>query len=224
MFDNIRAVFIDLDGTLLDTIADLAAAANRVRADFGLAALSEARLAGFVGKGADVLVHRAMTDSPDGQLDNPRFTAARAAFDTHYTTENGRWARPYPGVMAGLERMRAAGLTLACITNKPQSFTEPLLQAQALAGYFELTLGGDALPAKKPDPLPLTHAAAHFGLPASQCVMIGDSVNDAQAARAAGMPVLLVPYGYNGGRDVRTIDSDGIVGTLNEAADLIIRS
>lgn len=224
IINDIQAVFIDLDGTLLDTIADLAAAANLVRADFGLAALPEARLSSFVGKGADVLVHRAMTDSPDGELDTARFREARASFDTHYTAENGRWAKPYPGVIAGLDRMKAAGLFLACLTNKPQAFTDPLLVAQDLARYFALTLGGDALPKKKPDPLPLTHAARHFGLPVSRCLMIGDSVNDAQAARAAGMPVLLVPYGYNEGRDVATIDSDGIVDTLDQAADLIIRS
>ncbi|MFK7964144.1 MAG: phosphoglycolate phosphatase [Burkholderiaceae bacterium] len=222
--ENIKAVFIDLDGTLLDTIADLAAAANRVRADFDLAALPREQLEGFVGKGADVLVHRSMTGSLDGQLDTERFHAARASFDKHYTRENGRSAKPYPGVLAGLEKMKAAGLSLACLTNKPQSFTDPLLDAQGLAEFFALTLGGDALPRKKPDPLPLTHAAVHFGLAPAQCVMVGDSVNDAQAARAAGMPVLLVPYGYNEGRDVATIDSDGIVGSLDKAADLIIRS
>ena len=222
--ENIKAVFIDLDGTLLDTIADLAAAANGVRADFGLAPLPQDQLASFVGKGADVLVHRSMTGSIDGQLDTERFRLARASFDKHYISENGRSAKPYPGVLAGLEKLKAAGLCLACLTNKPQAFTDPLLSAQGLADFFALTLGGDALPRKKPDPLPLTHAAAYFGLAPAQCVMVGDSVNDAQAARAAEMPVLLVPYGYNEGRDVATIDSDGIVGSLDQAADLIIRS
>lgn len=218
---QIEAVLIDLDGTLLDTIADLASAANLMRNEFSLPDLPTTRVASFVGKGADVLVHRAMTDSPDGRLADREFAAARDAFGRHYTVENGRSATPYPGVIEGLDAMRSAGLRLACVTNKPQAFTDPLLARQQLDGYFDLVLGGDALARKKPDPMPLLHIASEFGLPPDRCLMIGDSVNDAQAARAAGMPVLIVPYGYNEGHDVAQLDSDGIVSSLAQAASLV---
>lgn len=218
---QIKAVLIDLDGTLLDTIADLACAANLMRHEFSLPDLPTERIATFVGKGADVLVHRAMTDSSDGRLADGKFGAARAAFERHYTQENGRSAKPYPGVVEGLQAMRSAGLQLACVTNKPQGFTDPLLERQQLDGFFDLVLGGDALPRKKPDPMPLLHIAQEFGVPADRCLMIGDSINDAQAARAAGMPVLLVPYGYNEGHDVARLDSDGIVTSLAQAASLV---
>ncbi len=218
---NVKAVLIDLDGTLLDTIADLASAANLVRTEFSLPELPLERIASFVGKGADVLVHRAMTDSADGQLAETEFAVARATFDRHYTRENGRSAKPYAGVLAGLTAMKSAGLRLACVTNKPQVFTDPLLKRQEMDGFFELVVGGDALPRKKPDPLPLLHIAERFGLLPAECLMIGDSINDAQAARAAKMPVLLVPYGYNEGHDVAQLDSDGIVSSLEQAAALV---
>lgn len=221
-FIGIKAVLIDLDGTLLDTIADLAAAANLMRNEFELDNLPLERIASFVGKGADVLVHRAMTDSPDGQLKAAEFGPARISFDRHYSAENGRSAQPYPGVLAGLEKLHSAGLRLACVTNKPQAFTDPLLLRQQMSVFFELVLGGDALAEKKPHPMPLLHVAEQFDLLPSQCLMIGDSGNDAQAARAAGMPVLLVPYGYNEGQDVAQMDSDGIVLSLEQAAATVI--
>ena len=220
----IKAVLFDLDGTLLDTIADLAAAANLMRNELGLADLPLARISSFVGKGADVLVHRTMTDDADGRLEAAAFKTARASFDRHYTEQNGLTAQPYPGVLEGLEKLRAAGVPMACVTNKPQAFTDPLLGRQGLSRYFEHVLGGDALARKKPDPMPLLHLAGLFGLAPAHCLMVGDSVNDAQAARAAGMPVLLVPYGYNEGLDVAGIDSDGIVSSLEQAALMVCSS
>ncbi|MEZ5738516.1 MAG: phosphoglycolate phosphatase [Burkholderiaceae bacterium] len=220
-FHNIAALLIDLDGTLLDTVADLAAAANGVRADAGLPPLPQARIATFVGKGADVLIHRALTDSADGQAPEALFAAGRRSFDAHYLRENGRSARPYDGVREGLDAFRARGLRLACVTNKPQRFADDLLARQQLADRFEIVIGGDALPLRKPDPLPLVHVAERFGLPVQRCLMLGDSGNDALAARAAGMPVLLVPYGYNEGHDVAAIDCDGIVESLLNVADLL---
>lgn len=217
----IRAVLFDLDGTLLDTVADLAAAVNLMRADFGLQPLPEATIAGFVGKGADVLVHRAMTGVMDGRLEAGRFTPARAAFQARYLQQNGVAAVVYPGVLDGLEALHRAGFPMACVTNKPQVFTDPLLERHGLQGYFRHVLGGDALPRKKPDPLPLLHLAGLLGLEPGQCLMVGDSLNDAQAARAAQMPVVLVPYGYNEGRDVATIDSDGIVSTVQQIAGML---
>jgi phosphoglycolate phosphatase len=213
-----RAVVIDLDGTLLDTAADLAAAVNRMLVDLGRPALPEATVAAYVGKGAEVLVHRALGGGLDARVDASLFARGHTAFLRHYELENGRHARPYRGVHEGLAAMRAMGLRLACVTNKPQAFADPLLERCGMREAFELILGGDALPAKKPDPLPMLHAAGVLGAEPAEVVAIGDSVNDALAARAAGMAVLAVPYGYNEGRDVATLDVDGIVDSLLDAA------
>ncbi|HWS74556.1 MAG TPA: phosphoglycolate phosphatase [Quisquiliibacterium sp.] len=215
------AVIIDLDGTLLDTAADLAAAVNAMLVQLGHSPLPVARVAEHVGKGAEVLVHRALTDSPEGRVPAERFEPAHRAFLEHYRRENGRNARVYPGVVEGLEAMRAMGLRLAVVTNKPSAFTGPLLEQCGLARFFDLVVSGDSLPRKKPDPLPMRHVCETFGLPPSQVVAIGDSMNDAIAARAAGLPVFVVPYGYNEGRDVRSLEADAIVSTLLEAAELI---
>lgn len=215
------AVIIDLDGTMLDTVADLAAAANHMRADLDLPPLPEAQVASYVGKGAEVLVHRALTESLDGRVGADRLAPALDAFLRHYAVENGRSARVYPGVREGLEVMRAMGLRLACVTNKPHAFTEPLLERTRLAEAFSLVVSGDTLARKKPDPLPMLHVAATFGLAPSRVLAIGDSLNDVQAARAAGMPVVSVPYGYNEGRDVQLLDVDAIVDSLLEAARLV---
>jgi phosphoglycolate phosphatase len=213
-----RAVVIDLDGTLLDTVADLAAAVNAMLLELGRAPLPEATVAACVGKGAEVLVHRVLGGGLDARVDAALFTRGHLAFLRHYAVENGRQARAYDGVRDGLDAMRAMGLRLACVTNKPQAFADPLLVRCGLREAFELVLGGDALPAKKPDPLPMLHAARALGAAPAEVVAIGDSVNDALAARAAGMAVLAVPYGYNEGRDVSTLDVDGIVASLLEAA------
>jgi len=220
-FANIQAVIIDLDGTLLDTAADLAAAANAVRVDAGLPELPAQRIVEFVGRGADVLIHRTLTDDPDGQASAEQFASARASFDVHYQRENGLWAKPFAGVMAGLRGIQSLGLPMICVTNKPQRFAEPLLEQHGMTEFFALTLGGDALPRKKPDPLPLTHAARFLSLSPAQCLMVGDSGNDAVAARAAGVPVLILPYGYNEGRPVQALDCDGIVDSIEEIAGFL---
>ena len=216
-----RAVVIDLDGTLLDTAADLAAAINRMLVELGREPLPRSTVATYVGKGAEVLVHRALGGGLDARVDAATHARGHDAFLRHYADENGRHARAYEGVADGLSAMRGKGLRLACVTNKPQAFAEPLLERCGLAGHFELVVGGDRLPARKPDPMPMLHAARVLGAAPAEVVAIGDSVNDALAARAAGMAVLAVPYGYNEGHDVRTLDVDGIVGSLREAADLI---
>lgn len=215
------AVILDLDGTLLDTIDDLAAAVNAMLVDSGQPVLPRERVSHYVGKGAQVLVHRALTDSFDGRADPARFAPAYQAFLAHYARENGRQARLYPGVREGLEAMRDKGMRLAIVTNKPSAFTAPLLARCGLAGFFDLVISGDTLARKKPDPLPMVHVCEAFGLPPAAVVAIGDSMNDAIAARAAGMPVLAVPYGYNEGVDVRALDVDAIVASLLEAAHLI---
>lgn len=209
-----QGAILDLDGTLLDTVADLAAGTNAMLAEFGRDPLPLDTVRAYVGKGAQVLVHRALTGSLDGQVDEALARRGFESFLRHYAIENGRHARIYPGVVEGLALMRARGLRLACVTNKHQAFAEPLLAATGLADWFELIVGGDLLPRRKPDPLPMLHVCEHFGLAPSRMLAIGDSVNDAAAARAAGMPVLVVPYGYNEGRPADTIDADGVIGSI----------
>lgn len=216
-----RAVLIDLDGTLLDTIDDLAAAANAMLVELGVGARPVADVRRFVGKGAESLVQRALTGSLDAPIDASRLAQALPVFRRHYARENGVSARCYPGVVAGLTAMRAMGLELACVTNKPIAFTLPLLERTGLARWFDIVIGGDSLPRKKPDPAQLLHVCDGFGIAASEAVMIGDSMNDALAARAAGMPVFVLPYGYNEGRDVAELDADAVIESLEHAATLI---
>lgn len=214
-------VIIDLDGTLLDTVADLAAATNSMLLDFDQAQVPLERVASYVGKGSEVLVHRALSGSLDGRVEPALAARALASFYRHYERENGRQAQVYPGIHEGLAMMRERGLRLACVTNKPQRFADSLLAATGLAAAFELVLGGDALPRRKPNPMPLLHVCERFAIAPERMVAIGDSVNDALAARAAGMPVLIVPYGYNEGRPAESIDADGVVASLAAAAELI---
>lgn len=216
-----RAVIIDLDGTLLDTVADLAAAVDAMLGELGRPAIGEAAVRDYVGRGARMLVRRALSGSLDGGADDVETDRAMAIFERHYARENGRSAALYPQVVEGLQAMRAKGLRLACVTNKPQRWAEHLLARTGLAPCFELTVGGDVLHTRKPDPAPLLHVGERFGLQPSEIVVVGDSTNDAQAARAAGMRVIVVPYGYNEGRPAHTIDADALVATLLEAAACI---
>jgi phosphoglycolate phosphatase len=216
-----RAVIIDLDGTLLDTATDLANAVNLMLEDLGQASLSEDLIATFVGKGAEMLVHRALGGHVQARAEPALHALGLSAFYRHYEVQNGLTARAYDGVHEGLQAMRAAGLRLVCVTNKPQRYAEPLLERCGLSGHFEFVLGGDALPRKKPDPLPMLHAAQRLGVAPEHTVAIGDSINDALAARAAGMRVFVVPYGYNEGHDVHALDADAVVASLLDAAQRI---
>ena len=218
----VRAVLIDLDGTLLDTIDDLASAANAMRVEFGLAALPIERIRDFIGKGAEVLVERSLTDSFDGTIEPDRLSGAVKVFRNHYAVINGLHARCYPGVREGLAALRAQGLRLACVTNKPVGFTLPLLERVGLLDSFGVVVGGDSLPQRKPDPHPLLHACGALQVAPYEAVMIGDSINDALAAKAAGMPVFIVPYGYNEGHPVESLGADAIVGSLEDVARLVV--
>lgn len=214
-----RAVLLDLDGTLLDTIPDLSAAANGMLAALGAPPLPVGDIATFVGKGTEHLVRRCLEDARIGlPSDTAALAAALSVFNEHYHAVNGRESRVYPGVLEGLAAFREQGAALAVVTNKPTEFTLPLLERTGLSAWFDAVVCGDTCPRKKPDPMPLLHACAQLGCSPQDALAIGDSVNDALAARAAGIKVLGVPYGYNEGIDIQTLDLDGIVSGIEEAA------
>ncbi len=218
---SVKAVMIDLDGTLLDTIPDLAAAANNMLVEMGRAPLPLSTLRNFVGKGIANLIERTLTNSMDGKPDPAAFDQAVPIYERCYRDANGKHTTLYPGVLEGLNTLRAQGYPMVCVTNKSERFTLPLLDFVGLAHYFGGVVAGDTLPQKKPDPAPLLHACRQLGVAPHEMLMIGDSLNDAQAARAAGCPVFCVNYGYNEGHDVRTLDVDAIVASLVDATKLI---
>jgi phosphoglycolate phosphatase len=191
-----------------------------MRADFGRAALPQTQVAAYVGKGADRLVHRALTETLDGSAGDADFARGKQSFYDHYRRENGRQAVVYPGVRDALALLRSAGVCLACVTNKPREFTLQLLERVELTDFSVVVTGDDTVD-KKPHPAPMLHACALLHVAPSDTVMIGDSENDVLSARAAGCRVIVVQTGYNEGRPVDELQADAIVPTLLDAARLI---
>lgn len=210
----VKMVMIDLDGTLIHTAPDLAASANRMLRELDRAEWPTEKVMTWIGNGVPRLVKRALTGEMMAEPEASLYGKALAIFQKHYAAGVSELSRPFPGVVEGLDRLKAAGYRLACITNKAEAFTVPLLKNLDLHRYFELILSGDSLPKQKPDPLPLLHACKHFGITPDHGVLVGDSSNDVQAARAAGMPVICVTYGYNHGHDIRESHPDAVVDSL----------
>ena len=217
----IKAAIIDLDGTMLHTVPDFELALNGMRLELDLAPIDQQTIEPMVGKGSEKLIRDVLALDFDAARIDAVFAQAMASYQRHYLAINGQRSTLFPDVLEGLRALKDLGLRLACVTNKPIAFATPLLTQKGLAPYFEIVYGGDSLARKKPDPLPLLQVCADFELAPEQVVAIGDSSNDAEAARAAGCFVLTVPYGYNHGKPVQTINSDGIVDSLLDAAKLI---
>jgi len=215
-----RHVLFDLDGTLLHTSPDLAAAASLALAESALPDIDASLIETFVGKGIDTLIRRCLAHHGRPQ-EGAEFERLRVAYMRHYEAVNGRNASLYPGVIEGLEAMHAMGLKLGVCTNKTERFTLPLLERCNLAAYFSVVVSGDTTARKKPAPDMIEHAAKSWGTTVSTMLMIGDSGNDSAAARAAGCPVWLVPYGYNEGQPVQALDCDGFVDDLAQAAAVL---
>ena len=225
------AAIIDLDGTLVDTLGDFAAALNLMLADLALPPVDSGVVALRVGKGSEyliesVLIHVLNTAfTLDGRAQAAinfeakaaqLFPAAWASYQRHYLAINGRHASVYPGAVQGLRQLQSRGLKLACLTNKPLAFARSLLALKDLDKFFSEVFGGDSFERKKPDPLPVLKTCEALGSLPARTLMIGDSSNDAQAARAAGCPVLLVSYGYNHGQPLREVDADGVIDSLTD--------
>ncbi|MEX3547880.1 MAG: phosphoglycolate phosphatase [Burkholderia sp.] len=216
---RLAAALIDLDGTMIDTVDDFTAALNAMLARIGAPGTQRNEVMHYVGKGSENLIGQVLKPRLVEADAQARFDEALAIYQAEYATINGRHTRLYPDVEVGLAAMREVGLALACVTNKPHRFALDLLAQYRLDGYFSVVLGGDSLPRKKPDPLPMLTACQRLGV--EPAVAIGDSENDALAGRAAGLATLTVPYGYNHGKAIQTINSDGIVDSLLVAAQVI---
>lgn len=207
-----QSVTFDLDGTLLDTIADLAEGCRLMLEEIGEPPRSQAEVHSFVGKGMAVLVERCLTYAQPPRAD--RLHAAIEAFKRHYAAVNGRSAQIYPGVLEGLQAWKASGLKMGVVTNKPGMFTEALLDRMGMTDYFDVIVSGDTTAHKKPHPEPILHACRILGVRPDRNLHIGDSKNDTQAARAAGCLAYAVPYGYNEGEPVDSADCDALVSDL----------
>ena len=215
------AVIVDLDGTMVDTLGDFAVALNLMLADLELPAIAAPKIEAMVGKGSEhlilsVLRHVRPADATPLTQTDALYERAWSRYQHHYLAINGQHSAVYPGVLDGLRTLKAAGLRLACLTNKPTDFARPLLEAKGLDGFFSEVFGGDSFARKKPDPLPLLKTCEALGTTPARTLMVGDSSNDARAARAAGCPVVLVSYGYNHGEPVHGVDADGVVDALSE--------
>ena len=215
-----RAVLFDLDGTLLDTIGDLADAANLMLAELGRLQRPQDEIHSFVGKGIPNLVRRCMTEGTSAT--EAEIEAAVEVFRSHYAVVNGRRTTIYPGIEEVLRTFTARAIPLAVVTNKAEAFTLPLLERMGIAGYFDTVVSGDTLPVKKPDPAMLRLACERLGVAPAEALMIGDSANDALSAQGAGMPVLLVSYGYSEGVPVDTIECDGLLSDALQLLDRIV--
>ncbi|WP_153129728.1 phosphoglycolate phosphatase [Dechloromonas hortensis] len=207
-----QSVTFDLDGTLLDTIADLAEGCRLMLEEIGEPPRSQAEVHSFVGKGMAVLVERCLTHAKPPTAD--RLHVAIESFKRHYAAVNGRSAQIYPGVLEGLQAWKVSGLKMGVVTNKPGMFTETLLDRMGMTDYFDIIVSGDTTAHKKPHPEPILHACRTFGVRPDRNLHIGDSKNDIHAAHAAGCLAYAVPYGYNEGEPVDSADCDALVSDL----------
>jgi phosphoglycolate phosphatase len=203
-------VLLDLDGTLLDTAADLTTAANRTLAELGRPEVDEAQVRDWIGDGVRALVASFM-EATGGQQEG-----AYERFLAHYGDCFSEQSHPYDGVVATLQNLQAMAVPLAVITNKAAAFTEPLLEATGLAPYLDCVVSGDTLPEKKPDPAPVRYAARQLGVSPEQSVFVGDSANDVAAGHAAGCSVICVAYGYNRGVPPAELGAERVIETFDE--------
>jgi len=212
---NVKAVMFDLDGTLIHTAPEIAAAINAMLADLNLPALPTKQIQAYIGEGAQTLIRRSVSASK--AADDALLERAQALFFEHYA-KTVIMSKPYPKVLEGLEGLKQKGLRLACVTNKPERFSLPLLEASGLLPYFELVVAGDTLAKKKPDSIQLHYICAEFSVLEAEAMLVGDSLIDVQAAHAAGCYIVTVPYGYNHGSP---IDEAMVDASINDLTDLL---
>lgn len=216
-----KLILIDLDGTLVDSVPDLAYCVDEMMKQLDRPGHGETEVRNWVGNGVERLVRRALIGKLDGEPTDKDFDRAYPIFLELYDRHNGEKSRLYPGVREGIDYLKTTGIHLGCVTNKAEQFTVPLLKALGIYDDFEIVISGDTLPKKKPDPLPLLHAAEHFGIQPSEALMLGDSISDVKAARAAGFSIFCMSYGYNHGVDIREAEPDAVMDSMTEISGLL---
>ncbi|MEN8178458.1 MAG: phosphoglycolate phosphatase [Pseudomonadota bacterium] len=214
-------ILIDVDGTLVDSVPDLAYCVDEMMKQLDRPPYGEDMVRNWVGNGVERLVRRALIGQLDGEPDDADFEKAYPIFLELYAENTSKRSLLYPGVREGLDFLKAAGYRLGCVTNKAAQFTIPLLKDLGIFDEFELVISGDTLPKKKPDPLPLLHAADRFGVTPANAMMIGDSKSDVKAARAAGFQIICMSYGYNHGEDIRDYNPDAVIDSMVELKGLL---
>ncbi|GAB6040841.1 phosphoglycolate phosphatase [Endothiovibrio diazotrophicus] len=221
MIRNPEMVLIDVDGTLVDSVPDLAFCVDEMMRRLGMAPHGEERVRDWVGNGVERLTRRALIGRLDGEPDETLFQRAYPIFLELYAENTAVRTHLYPGVREGLDWLKAQGYRLGCVTNKAEQFTHPLLKTLGVFDDFAIVISGDTLARKKPDPLPLLHAAERLGADPAKSLMIGDSVSDVKAARAAGFSIVCMSYGYNHGQDIRAAGPDAVIDALTEIENLL---
>jgi phosphoglycolate phosphatase len=217
---KVKAVMIDLDGTLVHTAPEIAQAANHMLAAMGKPQLDAEQVQGFIGEGAQILIKRCLNHTCKAEPTSDLLAKAQPLFFEAYAKVVAK-SQPYPSVIEALIAIKAAGFKLACITNKPAAFTLPLLEQSQLLPYFDLVVSGDTLPKKKPDPDQILYICEQFGIPVNESLLIGDSKTDIEAARKAGCYVFTVPYGYNQGYSMEIGAIDALIDHIGDAVELI---
>lgn len=209
-------ILIDLDGTLIDSVPDLAYCVDETMKQMDMPIRGEAAVRNWVGNGVQRLVERALINSVDGMPEQELMDKAYPIFLELYKENTSQRSCVYDGVVDGIEWMKSQGYRVACVTNKAEAFTVPLLKDKGLHDYFEVIVSGDTCEKKKPDPMPLLHAADLLGVSPENALMIGDSKSDVKAARAAGFHIFCMTYGYNHGEDIRDYNPDVVVDSFAE--------
>lgn len=213
-------VLIDVDGTLVDSVPDLAYCVDEMMKALDMPLRGEAAVRNWVGNGVPRLVERALCNDLDGTPDKALFDKAYPLFLDLYADNTSKRSVLYPGVKEGLAYLQSTDARLGCVTNKASQFTLPLLRDLGIYDVFEIVIAGDTLPQKKPHPAPLLHAAQQLGVTPDESLMIGDSKSDVEASRAAGFKIVCMSYGYNHGEDIRSYSPDAVIDSMAELPGL----
>ena len=216
-----KLIMIDVDGTLVDSVPDLAYCVDETMKAIGKKPWGEAQVRHWVGNGVPKLVERSLTGELEGTPDQVEYDQAYPIFLELYSHNTSVRSCLYDGVKEGLDYMKAQGYTLGCVTNKDEQFTLPILKDLGIFDYFGIVVSGDTLSKKKPDPLPLLHSAEFFGIDPQHSLMLGDSVSDVKASRAAGFEIICMSYGYNHGNDIRDTNPDLVIDSMAELQEYL---
>ena len=221
MIKKPEMVLIDVDGTLVDSVPDLAFCVDEMMKKLGRPIHGEAKVRNWVGNGVERLVRRALIGELNGEPDEASFNEALPIFLELYAENTCKRTKLYPGVEEGIDYLRSQDYKLGCVTNKAEQFTLPILEQLGIRDVFSIVVSGDTLPKKKPDPMPLLHAAEQLNVTAEQSLMLGDSQSDVKAARAAGFQIICMSYGYNHGEDIHQYNPDLVIDSMVELKEVL---